>query len=1413
MDILTSIASKVAELLVEPAGRQLGYLICSDGNIKALTEETEKLKDKRAAIQMSMDKATTQLEVISPEVKRWVSEVDKIMNELRKFFEEDVKVNKTCFNGWCQNLKLRHSLGRKAKKHTEVVLKLQQEGKFDRISYPAPPTGMHLVASMKAFDSRTKILKQVMEAVRDENIHIIAICGMGGIGKTTMAKEVARSAQEEKLFGAAVMAVVSQNPNVTKIQGEIADALHFKFSTETELGRANELRRKIQETEKILIVLDDIWERLDLEAVGIPSESEHQRCKILLTSRNEEVARIQMRSQKTFIVQVLSENEAWNLFEEVAGPSINNHDLRPIAEQIANECKGLPVAIVTVGRALEEKGKEEWNDALFQLRKSIARNISAEVGANVFSSIELSYTFLRSEEAKSCFLLCCLFPEDHDIPIETLVRYGKGLRLFENTDAMEEARNRVHTLVQTLKRCFLLLDSNKRGCVKLHDVVRDVAISIASKEHGFVVICSNEIEEWPEIDTWENCTTISVVTNKIKKHLNRLVCPKLKLLHLSTKLLHQQEFNDNFFRGMENLEVLTFQKVDIQSLPSPLQVLRNMRTLRLENCVLKDISSIGALVKLEILSLFGSIIQELPREIGHLQHLKLLDITECKQLDRIPPGALSSLTKLEELYMYRSFSKWSHVQGNEEKMCASVDELISLSDHLKNLDIWIPQVHLLGRSSVLFNKLTRFRIVISDYDRVWDSFTTKEGLFENYLRFEGGDTKSMIECEIHLLLNKCETLKLSGVNSLKNVTQLNEDGFSKLKVLTIKNCRDVEYLINLTSKCSHQAAPLAFLEKLKIKDMVNLEGLCHPDLLHLQRDPKTRFQLFYNLTNLILHSCCELQYVFSTSIARGSIPQLQYMHLCDCRGIEGVIYKETEESDDSNIVAADMIVFPKLASVEFLVLPSLISLYRSTTGSNQLDWTLKNICFNGKLVPFNYINWLPSLQSLRVAYCSKLGVVFDFDGLILGLRPEKGKTNTTQLLAAQLIGQEEDHLHGNDNRYQCLGCLRVPTSIRKHKPDQGNVKTVQRSSHPDPQVEVRSAVARDDGVVLHHLETVFVGFCSSVGVIFDFGGGQGPFPPVLNNLNELALNYLPELLHIWNITKKGVHQLAVTNGFQNLREIRVHDCGRLRCIFSPSIAKLLVMLESISVRYCKSMQAVIDVAKEGEEEEEEKQEENAIAFPHLRKIDLRTLGNLSCFCHQPNYAFVFPSLQSISIEDCPKFATFVRAATMSAKDTPMLEQVEVDGKEIFDHKGPGDLNTTIHQNFQLKQEKPREREKLRQEGEGSSKNSTPSVRSAANQPKSGFPPKTLLKTSSSFSSRLEAGMVVSFANNTILERSHVDALVIIKCPVEQQDQVKYKCKSDIVCALKRRENSFKSDLWNAVEQLMLLTVRVAIVDN
>ena len=208
----------------------------------------------------------------------------------------------------------------------------------------------------------------------------------------------------------------------------------------------------------------------------------------------------------------------------MAGNCIDTPNLRPIAEKVAKECKGIPIAIVTVGRALENKIKNDWVAALQQLRKPVSKNNSG-LDSTVYSSIELSYNFLASDEAKSCFLLCCLFPEDYDIPIEYLVRFGVGQRLFAKIDKVAEARNRVHAMVDNLRRSSLLLDSDEEECVKMHDVVRGVAVSIAN-EH----VCW---EEWTEKDTYKHYVVISIVSRELKNHPDGLECPKLELLQLS----------------------------------------------------------------------------------------------------------------------------------------------------------------------------------------------------------------------------------------------------------------------------------------------------------------------------------------------------------------------------------------------------------------------------------------------------------------------------------------------------------------------------------------------------------------------------------------------------------------------------------------------------------------------------------------------------------------------------------------------------------------------------------------------------------------------------------------------------------------------------------------------------------------
>ncbi|KAF5940726.1 hypothetical protein HYC85_021893 [Camellia sinensis] len=675
-----------------PVGHRFGYLFSYKSKVKNLKEEVEKLDEKRGAMQLSVDEAERNVKVIGPDVKGWLGRVDKCSEEAREILKDEVEANKGCLYGWCPNLKLRYSLGKKATNKAKEVAKLQEERKLTEVAYNKPPPGIESTSTegIKVFESRRLIMNDVMEALKDDRFHMIAICGMRGVGKTTMVKEVAKRAKEEKLFNEVVMAVVSQSPNERKIQGEIGDKLGLKFEEETERGRADRLRERLRGTKRILVILDDVWKRLELNDIGIPFGDGHRGCKIFPTSRFDNVCN-DMDAQKKFTVEVLIEEEAWNLFEEMAGisndTSHTSTDLYITQQKVADECGCLPIAIVIVARALRGKDEQLWNSALLQLRKSMVKNIRG-VEEKVFKSLELSYKFLESREMKECFLLCSLYAEDFNIPIEDLVRYGVGIELFEAIDSVAEARDRVHAFVDDLKKGYLLMGGEQEGCVKMHDVVRDVAISIASREeHSFMVRCDEALKEWLEKERHKNYAVISLRCTGISELPDNLEFPKLHLLRLedgyASKLVN---LPDSFYGGMKELKALSMLNVYIDgSLPTSLRWLTNLRSLSLYECGLfDDVSVIGALENLKILSFEGTKIEELPKEIGRLSHLKLLDLLRCG-VKRICPGVLSNLSKLEELYLGSSFNDENRI----EEAKATFTELCGLSN-FTTLVIYLP---------------------------------------------------------------------------------------------------------------------------------------------------------------------------------------------------------------------------------------------------------------------------------------------------------------------------------------------------------------------------------------------------------------------------------------------------------------------------------------------------------------------------------------------------------------------------------------------------------------------------------------------------------------------------------------------------------------------------------------------------
>ncbi|KAK4275703.1 hypothetical protein QN277_018741 [Acacia crassicarpa] len=365
--ILISIAAKIAEYPVHPILRQFDYLFDFTRNVRNLSEQAEKLKTRQLQVNQQVQQAKIRGDLIDPQVQRWLANVDQIIEQVVKI-EEKSKTSKSCFGGFCPNCVNRFRISRKSTKKVRSIAELQEQaGNFHRISSPAPLPGIEYSSSRNfiAFDSRIEPTDQILNALEEDECNAIVLHGIRGIGKTELAKEVGRRVKAKNLFNEVVMVVAdpkSSTSDIRNIQNQIADMLGLKIQEESESGRARRLCLRLKIEKKILIIFDDVREKLDLEAIGIPLDN--KGCKIMIVTENENLWKSTEDGVKKVGIQALSEEESWRLFKSVTGELVDNDsDIKIVAEEIVGKCKGLPLAIVSVGKKLKHRRIEGWKDA------------------------------------------------------------------------------------------------------------------------------------------------------------------------------------------------------------------------------------------------------------------------------------------------------------------------------------------------------------------------------------------------------------------------------------------------------------------------------------------------------------------------------------------------------------------------------------------------------------------------------------------------------------------------------------------------------------------------------------------------------------------------------------------------------------------------------------------------------------------------------------------------------------------------------------------------------------------------------------------------------------------------------------------------------------------------------------------
>ncbi|KAL3737191.1 hypothetical protein ACJRO7_026024 [Eucalyptus globulus] len=648
------------------ASKPLGYICNPKDIVEALKKETRDLEamneDAKERVEREEREGgvrrTNQVENWLCKVQEFEGGVDQVLEEAREC--DRIKCFSRCLP---QNCWSSYKLGKRVDRLLNEARELQgKKREFSDFTspLPRPPVPAMPMDETVGLDIS---LKKVWEWLMDEKQKgMIGLYGIGGVGKSTLMKMINNELRRANHgFDIVIWVVVSKQVNEDSFRDTIRKGLNItneSWEGWSQDERVSNMSEKLTK-KKFVLLIDDVWKRLDLSQIGVPRASLENGSKVVFTTRSKQVCR-QMGANETE-VSCLKPEEALTLFEKNIGKSLENCDVdvQCLAKDIAKECKGLPLALITVGRAMA--GREhphEWHYALTTLRNKPHQLSGME---EVYHILEFSYNSLNDSIVKLCFLYCCLFPEDYLINSHDLIELWIGEGLLGDTDDVYNMREMGEYILGNLKMACLLESETvvdfglKSVKIKMHDVIRDMATWIArdngKNENKLLVIENEEDMSTKGISKWGEAEKVSL-WGKWILNINQapLACSQLRILIVRDTQV--SVLPGGFFNSMTCLTVLDLS--DNENIKSFPQGICNLVTLR-------------------YLNLSSTCIIGLPMEIRNLTRLRWLLLDHMMEHILIPTGAITSLP-------LNVFSSWGLSLENEEEVVEELGRMQGLTD-------------------------------------------------------------------------------------------------------------------------------------------------------------------------------------------------------------------------------------------------------------------------------------------------------------------------------------------------------------------------------------------------------------------------------------------------------------------------------------------------------------------------------------------------------------------------------------------------------------------------------------------------------------------------------------------------------------------------------------------------------------
>uniref|UniRef100_A0A0R0IB96 NBS-LRR type disease resistance protein n=1 Tax=Glycine max TaxID=3847 RepID=A0A0R0IB96_SOYBN len=555
------------------------------------------------------------LEDKNPELKAWVKRVRDVAHDMEDAIDEfslglvdqHGQGNNSSFH---MNFFTRHKIASNIqgiKSRLDIISQKRPDipwigsGSSQRLSSRLDSQGDALLLEEADLVGIDKPKKQLSDLLFNEEAGraVIPVYGMGGLGKTTLAKQVYDDPKVKKRFRIHAWINVSQSFKLDELLKDLVQQLHTVIGKpapeavgQMKSDQLKEVIKNLLQRSRYLVVLDDVWQVKVWDSVKLALPNNNRGSRVMLTTRKKDIA---LHSCAELVCR-----------------------------KILKMCGGLPLAIVGIGGALATKGRaniEEWQMVCRSLGSEIEGNDKLEDMKKVLS---LSFNELPYY-LKSCLLYLSIFPEFHAIEHMRLIRLwiAEGFVNGEEGKTLEEVADSY--LKELLDRSLLQVvaktsDGRMKTC-RMHDLLREI-VNFKSKDQNFATIAKDQDITWP--DKVRRLSIINTLNN-VQQNRTAFQLRSLLMFALSDNSLENFSIRALCSTGYKLLRVLDLQDAPLEVFPAEIVSLYLLKYLSLKNTKVKSIpGSIKKLQQLETLDLKHTHVTVLPVEIVELQRLRHL---------------------------------------------------------------------------------------------------------------------------------------------------------------------------------------------------------------------------------------------------------------------------------------------------------------------------------------------------------------------------------------------------------------------------------------------------------------------------------------------------------------------------------------------------------------------------------------------------------------------------------------------------------------------------------------------------------------------------------------------------------------------------------------------------------------------